>query len=142
MRIAYAVGAGLLLFVGSIEDIRRRRIDPYWLMLNAGYALGARIWFGELYAGLAGITIGILLLGAAFVSRQKVGYGDGLVFAVCGLYLGFWENFSLLFLSLVLCALGGLALMAVGKVKKGQALPFVPFVLCAFICAVIFEAGG
>ena len=142
MRIAYAVGAGLFLFVGSIEDLRRKRIDPYWLLLNACFALGARWWFGELYAGLAGISIGVLLVGAAFVSRQKVGYGDGLVFAVCGLYLGFWENFSLLFLSLVLCALGGLVLMALGKVKKGQALPFVPFVMCAYVCAVFFEAVG
>ena len=101
-----------------------------------------RLILGEFLTGLAGVSIGLLLLGAAFVSRQKVGYGDGLVFMVCGLYLGFWENFSLLFMSLVLCALGGLFLMLIGKIKKGQTLPFIPFVMAAFACAMVFEAVG
>ena len=142
MRAIYSVGMFLMLLVGSIEDLKDRRINPYWLLLHAGFAVGARLVFGEMIPGLAGISIGVLLIGAAFVSRQKVGYGDGLVFVVCGLYLGFWANFSLLFLSLLLCALGGLFLMAIGKIKKGQALPFIPFVMGAFVCAMVFEVVG
>lgn len=142
MRVIYVAGLCLLLLIASIEDLRHRRVNPYWLLLHAGFAIAARSILGELLPGLAGVTIGLLLLAAAFVSRQKVGYGDGLVFVVCGLYLGFWENFSLLFMSLVLCALGGLGLMLIGKIKKGQTLPFVPFVTAAFVCAVVFEALG
>ena len=142
MRVIYVAGLCLLLLIASIEDLRHQRVNPYWLLLHAGFAIAARSILGELLPGLAGVTIGLLLLAAAFVSRQKVGYGDGLVFVVCGLYLGFWESFSLLFMSLVLCALGGLALMLIGKIKKGQTLPFVPFVMAAFVCAVVFEALG
>ncbi|MBR5658161.1 MAG: prepilin peptidase [Lachnospiraceae bacterium] len=142
MRAIYSVGMFLMLLIGSIEDLKDRRINPYWLLLHACFAVGARFVFGEIMPGLAGVSIGIILIGAAFVSRQKVGYGDGLVFVVCGLYLGFWENFSLLFLSLLLCALGGLFLMAIGKVRKGQALPFIPFVLGAFSFAMVFEIAG
>ena len=142
MRTIYLAGMFLMLLVGSIEDLKDRRINPYWLLLHAAFAVGARLVLGEILPGLAGVTIGLMLIGAAFVSHQKVGYGDGLVFVVCGLYLGFWENFSLLFLSLVLCALGGLVLMVFGKIRKGQALPFIPFVMGAFVCATFFEAVG
>ncbi|MBO4478341.1 MAG: prepilin peptidase [Lachnospiraceae bacterium] len=142
MRIIYVEGLCLLLLIASIEDIRHQRINPYWLLLHACFVVVVRLILGEFLTGLAGVSIGLLLLGAAFVSRQKVGYGDGLVFMVCGLYLGFWENFSLLFMSLVLCALGGLFLMLIGKIKKGQTLPFIPFVMAAFACAMVFEAVG
>jgi len=142
MRIVYMVGIGVMLLIGSIEDLRHRRLNPYWLLLHACFAVVLRAVFGGILSGLAGVSIGIMLLGVAYLSHQKIGYGDGLVFAVSGLYLGFWENFSLLFISLVFCALAGMVLMAIGKIKKGQSLPFIPFVLCAYICAIVFETVG
>ncbi len=114
-------------------DIKKKELPLP--LLGAGAAAGLIICLttGEpsLYGMLGGICIGGLLLLGALVSRESIGIGDGLLFVVTGIYLGFWENLVLLFLAAAACAVTGLILMLAKKYTRKHSLPFVPFVLAS-----------
>ena len=65
--------------------------------------------------------------------RRAFGYGDSLMIAVTGVYLGFWNVLYLLVWAYVLAAVfAGYVLIRKGF-QKDAAFPFVPFLLAAYI---------
>ena len=91
-----------------------------------------RTW-GDLGELCGGIGLGIGLLAVAFFSREAIGFGDGLLFCVTGIYLGFWGNLRLLLTGTLCCAL----IQAVGllfrRARMKDRVPLVPFLLLAFV---------
>lgn len=112
----------LLLAAGGTAGILLRIID-----LAAGTALP------ELAAAyLPGLAAGGLLLAAARISREAVGYGDGTCFCLLAFWLPWEELFTLLFTALVFCALPGLMIGLIRR-RRVKALPFLPFVAGAYL---------
>ena len=65
--------------------------------------------------------------------QSDTGYGDSLMIAVTGVYLGFWNVLYLLVWAYVLAAVfAGYVLIRKGF-QKDAAFPFVPFLLAAYI---------
>lgn len=141
------------LAAATVQDFCRKQID-LWLFVLAGVlaAVGNGYFYlaakGEvsLESLAAGAGIGILLMGAAAVSRGGIGLGDGCFFCISGLMLGFWKNLTLFCISMMMCGVCGLFLMAQARFsghKQGslrkKTVPFMPFVLAAAIC---MEIGG
>ena len=127
----------LLLFLGAAAfmDINMRQIP---VLLPAGVfaaglilklAFAGAIWWQI----LLGCVPGLVLILAGYLSRQAVGYGDGLVFIACGPFLGIINNLFLLFISLVLAALFSMAALALGKMRLRSAFAFIPFILGAYV---------
>ena len=108
----------MMLLLFSIEDVRKKRIDI--LPLLAFSVIGA------IYQ-----TVG--LLGIAEMTGESLGYGDGLLFLVTGIYLGGWDNCSLLMTSLVLAFVFAIIQILVRKKSAKSEIPFVPFVLSAYV---------
>ena len=78
---------------------------------------------------LAGLLPGIFLLILARITREAVGYGDGLILLFIGLSLGFWECIGIFFAGLLGIFLAAvLALLLFGR-KKSLEIPFIPFLL-------------
>lgn len=105
----------------------------------------AVVWAGMITAVLlhvAGLmekgnwfTLGISLLpgamfwGISFMTREKVGYGDGWVLVMIGLFAGFSKCLQILLIGLVIESMVLLVLLAFHKVQKDGEVPFVPFLL-------------
>lgn len=116
-------------------DIRRREL-PAWL-LAAGGAAGLSLRIIELASGaepaalagayLPGLAAGALLLAVARITREAVGYGDGICFCLLAFWLPWEELFTLLLTALLFCALPGL-LIGLIRGRRVKALPFLPFV--------------
>ncbi len=116
-------------------DIRRHEL-PAWL-LAAGGAAGLLLRIIELASGeelsvlagayLPGLAAGALLLAAARITREAVGYGDGICFCLLAFWLPWEELFTLLLTALLFCALPGL-LIGLIRGRRVKALPFLPFV--------------
>lgn len=88
---------------------------------------------------LAGAGVGLFLLVLALLSKESIGKGDALLFAVTGVFLGGAENLALLILSSLLSATGaGVALLR-GKGHRAR-LPFVPFVFAAYLLLLLLRA--
>ena len=61
--------------------------------------------------------MGVCLLGIAKVTGESLGYGDGLLFLVTGIYIGGWDNCSLLMTSLILVFVFAIIQILVRKKK-------------------------
>ena len=77
---------------------------------------------------LAGAAVGALLLLYGKITGESVGYGDGVLFMVTGVFLGFWKNIELLMAASFLAACYAGVLIFVKKKTKQECFPFVPFV--------------
>lgn len=89
-------------------------------------------------AGIIGgswLSLGISVLPASvfwmlsFITREKVGYGDGWVLLMIGLYVGFMKCVLILMAALVLESITLLVLLVLGKIHKDEEVAFVPFLL-------------
>lgn len=77
---------------------------------------------------LAGGAIGVFLLFYGRMTGGSVGYGDGCLFIMTGIFLGFWRNLELLVIASLLAACYAGYLVVAKKKTKGERFPFVPFV--------------
>lgn len=67
------------------------------------------------------------------LTGEQIGYGDGLIVIVTGLFLSGRENVSLFLIGLFLCAVSTTVLFFTGKITRRTTLPFVPFLAVAFL---------
>lgn len=70
---------------------------------------------------------GFLLL--SFFTREKVGYGDGWVLLMIGLFLGAYRCFLVLLAGLLAESVAAIVLLALRKIQRDREIPFSPFLL-------------
>jgi leader peptidase (prepilin peptidase)/N-methyltransferase len=106
-----------IFFIERIID----PLDPWWTSL-----LGAAVGFG-------------LLLFIAFISKGGMGGGDIKLFAVLGFALGTKLVLLAFFLATLAGGLFGIAGMMTGMLKRGDHLPFGPFISIGTLAAYFFH---
>ena len=84
-----------------------------------------------------GVLIGVALWGISYATAGQIGNGDGQVFVVTGLFIGGINNFTLLFWSTSFCAITAGVLLFAKRVGRKDRIPFVPFVLLAYVGQVV-----
>ncbi len=131
----------LFLIICSYTDIKMKEIYfkvllPFFLTGVIAAAVSGR---EAVLAALLGAAAGIALLLLSFITRGAIGEGDGLVLVVTGVFLGISENLRLLTFALFLSALFSVGAMIIKGWKRDRELPFVPFLLAAFL---IIRTGG
>jgi leader peptidase (prepilin peptidase)/N-methyltransferase len=116
------------LAVNGIMDIRSREISLWITGIYAAAGLLWRFCAGTLtWEILFSLIPGILCLGAAKLTGEKVGYGDGFLLLALGCYL-VWEDMLLLCMAAVICGgIWGLVLIIFFHKNKDYEIPFVPF---------------
>ena len=127
----------LLLFLAAAacEDYRSHKIPIVLIAAGGAAGLLLRIFLvrENLQNMILGIGIGLVMLLISFASREALGYGDGMVMAVTGIYLGGTDNLVLLLCSLLTAGIGSILLLCAKHRKGKDSIPFAPFVLGGFI---------
>lgn len=80
-----------------------------------------------------GSMTGVVLLVVAKVSKECIGFGDGWLFFVTGIFLGFFKNVVLLSGSLLLAGIYAVICLLLKKKGKHDRMAFVPFVFVAYV---------
>ena len=130
---------GIYLIISTISDLRYRTIS---LKLSAFVIVLMCIVKLLIYDTLADFDIILALIPGAFIifvgyiSKEAIGYGDGLVFLVCGVALNLKDTILLLFLAFLLSAIWSIFLILIKGDKKAT-IPFVPFISCAYVILLI-----
>ena len=130
---------GLFLALNTICDVRTKKI-PIVLLVCFGMAgIIINIFLPEYTVKeiAFGAVIGVALWGISYVTAGQIGNGDGLLFVVTGLFIGGINNFALLFWSTAFCAITAGVLLFAKKVGRKDRIPFVPFVLLAYVGQVV-----
>ena len=128
------------LSMESGSDIRKKEISVSRSVICGGIVLLLRIGMGLLrpqadaaWFLLTAILPGCILLLTGKITRQEIGYGDGILLLVCGLCLG-WKDAILLFVSgLFLMFPVSLVLLLSGRADRRAELPFAPFLLASYL---------
>lgn len=133
---------GIFLLIEGIRDIKTRQISMISVGSFAGIGLILRIVYDpdSWYQPIAGAGIGFFLLLIAKMTKEKIGYGDGWIILVTGIYLGFRYNLFLLTVSLFISALASVILLSFKKVNRKSTMPFVAFIFvgyCIMLAGVI-----
>ena len=128
-------GCLVMLLYPAVSDIRCRKfyIEPviavcilFILIRAAGEPLTI------LDAG-TGCLPGIFFWGVSRVTKGAVGFGDVIVITCLGMLTG-WERVSIICLiALSMAGAVGLGMFILGKANRKTTLPFVPFLLTAYL---------
>lgn len=86
-----------------------------------------------LLSSLVGTLPGIFLLAVGWATHQEVGYGDGVVLLIIGIYLGFSAGISIFLTALLFIAPVSLFYIACRKAGRKKKLPFIPFLLAGYL---------
>ena len=125
----------LFIFLGicAVYDGVEREIPlvVVWLGIITAIVLhiqglgGNGTWQAAALSVIPGAVFWIL----SFITGEKVGYGDGWLLIMIGLFMGLWQCFAILMIGLISSSFVVLILLAARKTSRDYQLPFAPFLL-------------
>lgn len=131
-----------LFVIIFVSDVHYMVIPNRILLFFAPLLLIERITLAPLtpwWDSLLGSFVGFMMLFLiALVSKGGMGGGDIKLFAVIGLALGVKLTVLAFFLSTFVGTMFGLIGMAIGRVKRGEPMPFGPAIVVGTLIAYFF----
>lgn len=126
-------------FLGILawEDLRKMEVSFQLLGIAAGTGIVLLLVrpFGGWQDMFFRLLPGALLLAGAFLSRGRIGTGDGMTFMVCGLFVETEKVIGLMAGSFLAAAVAAGVLLAAGRKSRKEAFAFLP---CVFVTAAIW----
>lgn len=123
----------------AITDILKRMIDIRVLMIFSvvlmicGYIENSFV----IENLLAGICIGGVFAAISFLSNGAIGMGDALLYMIIICFMGLQKGVYIIFMSIVFAFFAALYLVIFKRKKKRYEMPFIPFMLAAYICCLV-----
>ena len=129
----------LYFCVLSVWDINKKELPGKMLVGGVIAAFIYGIWNDRGAGLLLGCIPGVLLLLMGFLTKEKVGYGDGIMVLVLGLWLKWPESVLVYFIAQFGVLFWAVALLWLKKAPRELKIPFAPFLTAALF---IFKIGG
>lgn len=129
----------LALAGAAYEDLKEKRIHVFIPVGTAAIGLLLQLlWLQRTFGDvLLGMAVGLVVLLPAVLGRGSIGAGDGMILAASGIFLGFWENLTLLMTALMLAGAAALFLLIIKRKGRNYRMPFVPFLLAAYLFGLL-----
>jgi leader peptidase (prepilin peptidase)/N-methyltransferase len=134
---------GVLLLICSVQDIRKKKIHLWVIVIGGLLAIGC-LPFCEalsLLNRLGGGMIGLGVILISIASKGKIGIGDGILLCITGIGLGFWANLELFGIALFFAAMLSILLLVFRFADRKKSIPFVPFLLIGFTFLFLVTKG-
>lgn len=125
------------LFVIAWKDYKIQLIEIRQLLIMGGVGIVLCGNWEEVCQAIGGAFIGCIVLLLAWCSKECVGFGDGYLFVVTGIFLGFMQNVALLFASLFLAGSFSIGCLVLKRKKGEDRMALGPFVLTAYVLFVL-----
>lgn len=123
------------LFICAFIDKKQKEIPLFLPIIGLIIGFVLSILAKEL--SVFQITFGCMLGGVALLiaklTKQAIGYGDGMILVCTGVALGFWKNLIVLCIAIVICACTCALLMFVKRKKKKDEVAFIPFLFTGYV---------
>ena len=126
----------ILLGIISIIDFSTKKI-PVVVLVVMGIA-------GSFYAKQSIISVavalipGIVLMAAAFLTREQIGYGDAAVVTLMGLFVTADIVCSTMVMGLTIAGIISVILIALGRAGRKKQIAFTPFLLLGYGLTEVF----
>jgi len=124
-------------------DLKYKEIPFVVSLAGAVIGMGFCIGEGRAFESILLACIpGIAALLFAKISNEMMGYGDGILFVVMGIYLSWEKLVEVSMLAFVIAGVVALVLLVVFQKKGSFKIPFVPFLGLAYGLECLIELGG
>lgn len=132
---------GIFLLICSVSDLRTKQVSVPIITIFAAAGIIFQLICGSLdfWQWMTGCLMGIGIVGIGWITREAIGYGDGLSAAVLGIWLGIFTAIEILFLGLLLSAGVSAVLITVKKAGRKYRIPFLPFILLGWGLWILTE---
>ena len=127
----------LIILAGfAVYDMKTKTVSLSAVAVLAAGVFVYRICTGTGMAELAaGLVPGALVVVLAFVTKESIGMGDGLMLCVLGMFCGWRRCLAVFGLALVLSAALAIVLLVCRRAGRKTEIPFLPglfggFFLC------------
>lgn len=135
----------IILGVICVVDIKRKKIPVYMLIILAAAGIISNFTVGEfdIEKRIIAMLPGMILLIVSMITKQQIGYGDGMIILIMGLYIDIDDILSIVLSSFLLSSIAAIILMMVFKKKKNFEMAFSPFLLIGYglVKGVYFICG-
>lgn len=135
----------IILGVICVFDIERKKIPVYMLIVLAAAGIISNFTVGEfdIEKRIIAMLPGMILLIVSMITKQQIGYGDGMIILIMGLYIDIDDILSIVLSSFLLSSIAAIILMTVFKKKKNFEMAFSPFLLIGYglVKGVYFICG-
>ena len=131
----------IMLAACSREDILHRRIYLRWLMYFTIAGILCFLAFAKqpFIMLLFGIAPGVAVFLYSGLSRGSIGQGDGILLMALGIYLGAAAAVRIFLYAVFISAFYAIYLYFGKKKGKEYEMPFVPFLLVAFLADILLR---
>lgn len=129
---------GLWLFIAALKDIKTRQVNVWLVVLAAsgGLLLGIFNGWPGFAQSLAGLVVGLVFIGASWLTKGAIGVGDGLLIGGLGAMVGIKALFKILCLGFGFGGVLGALLILFKKCNRKDELPMVPLLFMGYIGAL------
>ena len=128
---------GLVCMYGltAFDDLKTKQIRAAELIIFGiiGVILELVYRYHSVISIVGGIAIGLAMLAFSIISKEKLGKGDAYVILISGLYLGFVDLLSLLWISFVYATIAGIIIIRKYDNSTSHEIPFIPFLLAGYL---------
>ena len=127
--------------ISAYQDYRKRKINVYFLLTGGIIGLLVHLYSMEfdIIEILFGMGIGIMILLYGFLLGGGVGFADGMLLIVSGIFLGFEKNLEVFIAGLFLVGITSLFLSVIKKKGRTYRIPFAPFLLVGYLFVMVME---
>lgn len=126
--------AGICLLIQGIWDLRKKEIPTCISIGFGGVSLIYSIYGQRASEDIfLGVLPGILFLLIGLVTKQAVGYGDGILLCALGMYYALEDLLSICLIAMVFSVVVALILLVVFHKNGKYEIPFVPFLFLGWL---------
>lgn len=123
----------------TFEDIRKKSVSLISIFIFS--IISAVINVCLTNTSLLNMFLGVLVgLGVILIGRlmkDGIGIGDGAVLSSIGILIGGEICLLVFIIAITISAVIGTVLLILKKVKMKQELPFIPYILCAYVLVLL-----
>ncbi len=129
----------ILLGIISIIDFSTKKIPVVVLIVMGIVGTASSIYAQQSIMSVAvALLPGIVLMAAAFLTREQIGYGDAAVVTLMGLFVTVDIVCSTMVMGLTIAGIISVILIASGRVGRKMQIAFTPFLLLGYGLTEVF----
>ena len=129
----------ILLGIISIIDFSTKKIPVVVLIVMGIVGIISSIYAQQSIMSVAIALIpGIVLMAAAFLTREQIGYGDAAVVTLMGLFVTVDIVCSTMAMGLTIAGIISVILIASGRAGRKMQIAFTPFLLLGYGLTEVF----
>jgi len=133
---------GIWLGIQGVMDFKYKEI-PLWFTLLGG-VVGIVICVREertVFEVLVSCLPGLVVIFFSWMTKEIIGYGDGIVLLVMGFYLSLSQVLSVGMFAVFIAGIVALILLTVFQKRGSYRIPFIPFLTLAYGIDYLIRIG-